>query len=149
MTITRRFEWDMAHRLANHGGLCRNIHGHRYAAEVTLSGSIRSAGPSEGMVCDFIQIGAAVRPILEAWDHALMLAHEDPWVPILRGLGTKIILVPVAPTAEVIARSFGDFAAIAIEGVAELVSVRVWETPTSCATYYPNRKNRHELSNRS
>ena len=35
---TRRIEWDMGHRVPEHGGKCRTPHGHRYVAEVTVRG---------------------------------------------------------------------------------------------------------------
>lgn len=34
--ITRRGEFEAAHRLLNHSGKCRNLHGHRYEWELTL-----------------------------------------------------------------------------------------------------------------
>ncbi|MFZ8988336.1 MAG: 6-carboxytetrahydropterin synthase, partial [Methylophilaceae bacterium] len=38
MIITSRMEFDAGHRIPNHKSSCRNLHGHRYAIEVSLSG---------------------------------------------------------------------------------------------------------------
>ena len=40
ISITRRLEFDSGHRIPNHDGQCRHLHGHRYAIEVTLTGEI-------------------------------------------------------------------------------------------------------------
>ena len=55
MQITTRLEFDAGHRIPSHKSQCKNLHGHRYAIEITLSGDIISqADASEnGMVMDF------------------------------------------------------------------------------------------------
>jgi len=60
MIITRRLEFDAGHRIPNHNSLCKHLHGHRYAIEITLSGDIiANEGQSEqGMVMDFTDIQA-------------------------------------------------------------------------------------------
>ena len=40
MEITTRMEFDSGHRIPNHKSTCRNLHGHRYALEVTITGNI-------------------------------------------------------------------------------------------------------------
>ena len=40
MQITTRLEFDAGHRIPDHKSQCRNLHGHRYALEITLSGDI-------------------------------------------------------------------------------------------------------------
>src|SRR5271169_6402363 len=40
MQITRRLEFDAGHRIPHHASLCKHLHGHRYAMEITLSGDI-------------------------------------------------------------------------------------------------------------
>lgn len=38
--ITKKFEFDAAHRLENYDGNCANLHGHRYKLEVSVLGYI-------------------------------------------------------------------------------------------------------------
>ena len=38
MEITTRMEFDSGHRIPNHKSVCKNLHGHRYAIEVTVKG---------------------------------------------------------------------------------------------------------------
>ena len=40
MEITTRMEFDSGHRIPNHKSVCKNLHGHRYAIEVTVKGEI-------------------------------------------------------------------------------------------------------------
>ena len=35
--ITRRLEFDAGHRVLGHEGKCKNLHGHRYSAEITVT----------------------------------------------------------------------------------------------------------------
>lgn len=40
VTVTRSFEFDVAHKLESHDGKCKGIHGHRYKLEVTIQAPI-------------------------------------------------------------------------------------------------------------
>ena len=55
MEITTRMEFDSGHRIPNHKSSCKNLHGHRYAIEVTLKGDIidQENESDYGMVMDF------------------------------------------------------------------------------------------------
>jgi len=71
--ITRRATFEAAHSLPNHDGKCRNLHGHAYTLEVSVSGPIIQAGPKEGMVMDFADISAAIdTEVLKQWDHQFL-----------------------------------------------------------------------------
>jgi 6-pyruvoyltetrahydropterin/6-carboxytetrahydropterin synthase len=80
MRITRRLEFDAGHRIPNHDSLCRHLHGHRYALEVTLTGEpIATPGDArQGMLMDFSEVRAiAQREIVDVWDHAFLAWRED------------------------------------------------------------------------
>lgn len=55
MHITTRLEFDAGHRIPNHNSQCKNLHGHRYALEITLSGEIITQEniSENGMIMDF------------------------------------------------------------------------------------------------
>jgi 6-pyruvoyl tetrahydropterin synthase/QueD family protein len=64
----------MAHTLYEYNGLCRNIHGHSYNLEVTISGEPRKepGHPKDGMVLDFSELKDIVRThVVHPFDHAL------------------------------------------------------------------------------
>ena len=58
MQITTRLEFDAGHRIPNHKSQCRNLHGHRYVLEITLSGDIitQKEVSEDGMVMDFSDV---------------------------------------------------------------------------------------------
>ena len=69
-SITATFIMESAHMLPQHRGKCARLHGHEYKLEVTVSGSIQTSGPAEGMVMDFAEIEEVVkREVIDQWDH--------------------------------------------------------------------------------
>ena len=47
MKIAKEFRWEMGHRLPEHFGLCKNIHGHSYKMVVEFEGEpLIQAAPS-------------------------------------------------------------------------------------------------------
>ena len=144
---TRKVEWDMAHRVASHGGKCRHLHGHRYTAEVTLrlsDGALRESGAERGMVADFGNVKSVLFNLfVDAWDHALMLSSTDPLLPVLTAAAVpadtvRIVTITGTPTAEVLAR----YILVAVDahyagsGVV-CDHVRVYETPNCWADATP------------
>ncbi len=71
--IHKSFEWDMGHRISQHGGKCFSPHGHRYKATVWLEGIPND----KGMVMDFYQLSQIVDPIVNELDHAFMVYDAD------------------------------------------------------------------------
>jgi len=126
---TIRLEWDMGHRLPNHGGACRNLHGHRYVAEVTFEGDIiNTPGASdEGMVTDFQDIKSIAKPLVAMLDHRFMLCDRDPLLETMHTM-PGVIDVPFVPTAEAIARwLLGHLVSLD----KRVTGLRLFETPTS------------------
>ena len=52
-TVTKTVRFDAAHILTNHRGLCKNLHGHTYRVDVSVSADC----PCDDMVIDFIRNG--------------------------------------------------------------------------------------------
>lgn len=132
MTITKRFEWDMGHRVRMHAGHCRNLHGHRYAAEFSVAGMVHA----DGMVLDFGRIKSRLSTIIDTLDHAMMLCEHDPWLAQIKALDTKLVVVTFEPTAENIALHLLKLAIDLLEfdyPWARVTDVVVYETPTSRA----------------
>jgi 6-pyruvoyltetrahydropterin/6-carboxytetrahydropterin synthase len=125
-TITVSASFDMGHRLPNHQGLCRNLHGHLYRVEATVYGTIKDnpGAPDDGMVVDFSSIKSALRAQIAERDHRFMLWNLDPLLDTMYNL-PGILIVPYVPTAENIAF------ALLLSLPHDVVSVKLWETPTS------------------
>tara|TARA_B100000029_G_scaffold303826_1_gene296635 strand:+ start:981 stop:1427 length:447 start_codon:yes stop_codon:yes gene_type:complete len=140
MNITKIIQWDMGHRILNHRSVCRGLHGHRYKAEITVSGAlIQNSGKSEeGMVMDFSDIKKiALEEIHEKLDHGFMVWEKDDELLKFFGdsEGHKPVIVPFTPTAENVAiyiydkikSRFKDRFGTGLH----LHSVKLWETPSS------------------
>ena len=60
MKIAKEFHWEMGHRLPEHFGLCKNIHGHSYKMIVEFEGEL----DEQGMVIDFYDVEKIIAPII-------------------------------------------------------------------------------------
>ncbi len=142
MQITTRLEFDAGHRIPCHKSQCRNLHGHRYAIEITLSGDIIAQDnlSESGMVMDFSDVKRIAREsLVDVWDHAFLVFKDD--AEVLNFLNSmqnhKTVVFPTVPTAENMAAeafhilksqykdTFGNHL--------KLERVRLYETPNNWA----------------
>ena len=142
ITITRRLEFDSGHRIPNHHGQCRHLHGHRYAIEVTLTGEVADhpGKPDDGMVLDFGDIKLLTKQyVVDLWDHAFLVAKEDK--SVVNFLATlpnhKTVIMDHVPTVENLANAaFSILQPVfskAFAGRLELSALRIYETPNCWA----------------
>jgi len=118
LIICRRFHFDAAHCLPNHEGKCKNLHGHRWAVDVAITGPVNREGAQDGMVYDFGNLKKAVDPVIEELDHHYL---ND--------------LLPFTPTAENLAESLYIHINNRLPLEVGVVFIRVWETEDSYAEY--------------
>lgn len=142
MQITTRLEFDSGHRIPSHKSQCRNLHGHRYAMEITLSGDIiqQENSSDNGMVMDFSDVKAiAKKAIVDVWDHAFLVYKGDS--EILNFLNSlpnhKTVIMNSVPTAENMAAEAFRILNMQYQDVygnhLKLERVRLYETPNSWA----------------
>ena len=129
-SVTKRIDFCYGHRLLDYDGICKHPHGHNAVAEIEVRTD--SLDP-RNMVCDFSDI----KRIVKGWidrelDHKMILRHDDPLVAPLQALGEPIFIVDSNPTVERIAKLIYDKA---VELGFSVVKVRVFETPSSYASY--------------
>lgn len=128
--VTREIDFCYGHRLLNHDGKCKNLHGHNGRAIITLEAERLD---DRGMVRDFSEIKKVVGTWIEDHlDHRMILQRTDPVVPFLRELNEPMYLIDANPTAENIARLIHEFA---VERGFPVVETQLWETPSCGATY--------------
>ena len=128
--VTKRIEFCYGHRLLDYDGICKHPHGHNASVEIDVR---TDSLDNRNMVVDFSDI----KRIIKGWidrelDHKMILRHDDPLVEPLRTLGEPMYLLESNPTVERIARLIFEKGR---ELGVPIVTVRVWETPTSVATY--------------
>lgn len=142
MHITTRLEFDAGHRIPCHKSQCRNLHGHRYAIEITLSGDIiqQENASDNGMVMDFSDVKAIARSaVVDVWDHAFLVYQGDSEVlQFLNSLPDhKTVVMRSVPTAEnMAAEAFRILDALYRDNYGnhlQLERVRLFETPNSWA----------------
>jgi 6-pyruvoyltetrahydropterin/6-carboxytetrahydropterin synthase len=129
-SVTKRIEFCYGHRLLDYDGICKHPHGHNAVAEI----QVRTDGlDSRNMVVDFSDIKRQIKGWIDReLDHKMILRHDDPLVKPLQALGEPIYLLDSNPTVERIARLIHDAGR---DLGFKVVAVRVWETPSSFATY--------------
>lgn len=140
MKVAKRFRWEAAHRLPWHEGDCRYVHGHSYRMMVELAGTPTDDTPGgASMLIDFKHVKRLVKPMVEAMDHATLVAESDTeLLQAMQALDTKIYRMPADTTAENLS---AHVAQTLIEEGAEVlqrhgvdtVCVEVWETETCYA----------------
>ena len=143
--VTKIIEWDMGHRVPNHKSKCRNLHGHRYRPELTVTGDLidREGDSSEGMVFDFSDIKALMTThIHDVLDHGFMYAESDPIMTHLflehePAMDLHAIPVPFVPTAENLAVWCYEQLVKHMPASITITRVRIFETPNSWADYTP------------
>ncbi len=142
ISITRRLEFDAGHRLPNHASQCRNVHGHRYAIEISLTSEVvhEKGAADEGMVMDFSDIKAIARErVVDLWDHAFLVHREDRVMLDFLSLipGHKTVVLEKVPTAENLAQMAFSILQHAYHGrfgrELRLTRVRLYETPNCWA----------------
>lgn len=131
----------MAHTLFGYDGLCRNIHGHSYNLEVTISGEPRNepGHPKDGMVLDFSELKTIVKSqIVDRFDHALMVNNLVPekQMELLRQTTNRIIVVDFQPTSENIVVYIAEILQQHLPAGVNLFSIRLFETVTSFAEWF-------------
>ena len=135
-TVTKTVRFDAAHILTNHQGLCKNLHGHTYRVDVSVS---QADGTGGDMVIDFKDLKRiAAETICDRFDHAFMYSTasegEREIAAVVEKHGMRTVALPFRSTAENLAKMFFDDLRAKVPGLA---SVCVWETADSCAEYRP------------
>lgn len=154
ISVTKEYRFEAAHRLMNHPGACKNLHGHSYKLVVTVD---RKIDQGTGMAMDFGTLSQIVRERIidgssdyPSFDHAVILEQSDPLAEFLLAEFPwfRRILTPGPPTAENLARIFAyiiedalsaprwHHASYGLDGYqTRLLKVEVWETSTARATW--------------
>ena len=105
--------FSAAHRLMGYKGKCENMHGHNWKVRLSVS---KKTLDQQGMVIDFSELKNELNDMLMKLDHKVL--NEIPYFK------------KINPTSENIAKYIHDNLKL------KNLRVSVWETDTSCATYY-------------
>jgi 6-pyruvoyltetrahydropterin/6-carboxytetrahydropterin synthase len=116
--------FSAAHRLRNYKGLCENLHGHNWKVEASVcSEKLDNAG----MVIDFNILKQKTKAIVDVLDHQY-LNENDPFKE-------------TNPSSENVAAYIFSRLSIALkDDPVKLISVSVWESDKSKATFSPSSR---------
>lgn len=139
MQVIKTVKFEMAHRLSNYKGLCKNVHGHSYKVDIILEGETLN---KSGMVLDFSEIKTLWQPLNDKLDHSIMLencAENQQLINLLNTLGMRVNVVDYNPTAENMAKYFYTYLTTELSSLykneVKVKAIRVHETDTSFAEF--------------
>ena len=121
--LTVKSEFEAAHFIRNYPGKCARLHGHNWIVEAVAQGSQLN---ELGILIDFKILKAELNKILDELDHQYLNELE--------------IFKTKNPTAENLAKEIFDKLSLSeiFNGTTKLTAVKVYESPKSCVTYYPD-----------
>jgi 6-pyruvoyltetrahydropterin/6-carboxytetrahydropterin synthase len=113
-------QFAAAHRLENFNGKCESLHGHNWKVEVFLAGKDLDGA---GLLMDFGVVKARTKEVLEEIDHKYLneLAAFQDRNPSSENLACYL---------------YERLGAILNSDRVKVRRVNVWESDTSCASYY-------------
>ena len=113
-------QFAAAHRLENFNGKCESLHGHNWKVEVFLGGKDLNG---TGLLMDFGVVKARTKEVLEEIDHKYLneLAAFQDRNPSSENLACYL---------------YERLGAILNRDGVKVCRVNVWESDTSCASYY-------------
>jgi 6-pyruvoyltetrahydropterin/6-carboxytetrahydropterin synthase len=113
-------QFAAAHRLENFNGKCESLHGHNWKVEVFLGGKDLNG---TGLLMDFGVVKARTKEVLEEIDHKYLneLAAFQDRNPSSENLACYL---------------YERLGAILNSDRVKVCRVNVWESDTSCASYY-------------
>ena len=131
MKVAKEFHWEMGHRLPEHFGLCKNIHGHSYKMIVEFEGNLNE----QGMVIDFYDVEKKINPIVEKLDHSFMVKDDDMLtLEFLEKMNSKKVVVDFESTVENICKYIsGEIKSSKLPNNVSSLAIRVYETPDAYA----------------
>jgi 6-pyruvoyltetrahydropterin/6-carboxytetrahydropterin synthase len=126
MKIAKEFKWEMGHRLPEHFGNCKNIHGHSYKMIVEFEGELNN----NEMIIDFYDVDKIIKPLIDRLDHAFMVNKNDKdVVNFLEKINSKKVVVNFNSTVENICNFvLNEIKESDLPKNISSVSVRIYET---------------------
>ena len=140
--ITKQFDFETGHALYGYDGKCKNVHGHSYKLEVTVTGTpiADTNNPKCGMVIDFGDLKRIVTTeIVDKFDHASVFNKNTPHVELaqeLKNRGHDVILVDYQPTSEMMLIDFAEKIKARLPEDIQLFALKLQETGSSHAEWF-------------
>lgn len=138
LSLTKIFQFEMAHAIFGYSGACKNIHGHSYELQVTVTSNHKIEGyiPAPGLIIDFKKIKQIVNSsIINQLDHKLVLSKNFLTKnPIIQDL-ENLVAWEVEPTAENLLLYIQEILSHKLPTTVKLVKLKLYETEDSYAEW--------------
>ena len=122
VSVTKEFTFDSCHQLKEYVGACARLHGHTYKLQVTVEGELDKIG----MVVDFKELKAYVDGmIIKSLDHYNL--NDKLWFNTTAENMSVYFFELLSKFFIEVSEREGRYIA--------LTEVKLWETPTSFASY--------------
>ena len=125
MKIVYKAEISSAHRILNHKGKCKNLHGHNYFIVVEIESDELD---ENGFIIDFSEI----KEIIKELDHKVILQKNDPLIEKLRS--ESLFIMDEPPSCENISKIIATKISKLLKSFKK-IKVRVWESRRSYAEF--------------
>ncbi|HEY9343426.1 MAG TPA: 6-carboxytetrahydropterin synthase [Hanamia sp.] len=138
ITITKIFRFEMAHAIFGYTGKCKNIHGHSYILQVTVTKSTSSDGfiTGPGFIMDFKELKKIVNEkIIKELDHRLILSGEYLKLNPAFESAENIFKWKIEPSAENILIYIKEQIEMALPEEIKLIKLQLYETADSYAEW--------------
>ena len=136
LSLTKIFHFEMAHAIYGYPGSCKNIHGHSYELQVTVTGDKENQNyiTAPGFILDFKELKQLVTSsIIKTFDHKLILSgsylNQNPAIKSQENL----IVLEAEPTAENLLIYMAKILRNVLPEEVKLVRLRLYETKDSYA----------------
>ena len=142
--ITKQFSFETGHALYGYDGKCKNVHGHSYKLDVTVTGNpiTDTSHVKYGMVIDFSDLKMIVKEeIVNVFDHATVFNKNTPHIELAKELEKRdhnVLLVDYQPTSEMMVIDFAKKIKTRLPNNITLYSLKLQETATSYAEWFAN-----------
>ncbi|MEB2785336.1 6-pyruvoyl trahydropterin synthase family protein [Algoriphagus persicinus] len=137
ISLTKKIEFEAAHRLSNYQGSCSGIHGHTYKLAATVRGLI---DPDTDMILDFKTLKSILQlSVLDPLDHALILKENPENRRIFSAYTGKITWMESEPTSERMIEWMSIKIKALLPSTIELIELQLYETSGSFTTWKNNK----------
>lgn len=142
ISVTKIFNFEMAHSLYNYEGPCANVHGHSYILHVTIKSA--NEGKNElippGFIIDFKKLKKIVNAkVIAILDHKLVLSGE--YINSLKPHTTfnNLFQFEMEPTAENLLLFISKELTASLPAEVYLHSLKLFETNNSYAEWFNDK----------
>jgi len=138
LQLTKIFHFEMAHAIHGYAGACKNIHGHSYQLQVSISrkNQLDRYIPSTGFLIDFKDLKQIVKDsVIKIFDHKIVVSEAF----LLNNAGLRsqenIIIWTFEPSAENILLFIRETLEKKLPGDVILTKLKLNETKDSYAEW--------------